>query len=199
MNELANHIVSRFKWDSSLDDQRKALELQDRLSDWSGAGMVKEMAQVFDKICPPEQTWRIQTLELDLGTIDFNHLESQLLEKLHRRLKEQLMDLLLYAGRGSRRIEIFNEDSSQLQMIAHFLQYGLMPWSYQSSDGSVNEMLAHQLQTNRRQVIDMLKVVAVIHEDVRKRLAWQIKEVSIVKVIEGLEPNHYAEIIDFSE
>jgi len=198
MNENVSHIISRFKWDSYLDDQAKARELQERLSDWSRMGMVREMAVVFDKVCPPEQTWRIQTLELDLGVIDFNHLEFQLTEKLRSRLKEQLMDLLLYAGRGSHRIEILSQNSSHVDMIANFLQYGLMPWTHKPADGSVNQMLAQQLQTNPRQVIQMLKVVAIIHEDVRKRMAWQIKEPHIIKIIEGLEPNHHAEIIDFS-
>jgi len=62
----------------------------------------------------------------------------------------------------------------------------------------VNEMIAYQLQHNRQQLVAMLREVGATHENIRKRMAWQINEAGIVKIIEGLEPNNHSQIIDFS-
>ena len=198
MRENLNHIISKFSWDTSFDRKEQAFELQERLSGWSRFVMPNELGDVFNKICPPDQTWRIQSLEIDLGKIDFDNLEFELSAKLRSQLREKLTDLIVYAGRSSKNIEIFNGDTSHIQMIRGFLLSGIMPWGYKPADGTVNEMLHNQLQNNRQQLIAMLKEVGVTHLNVRKRIAYQINESNIIKIVEGLEPNNHAQIVDFS-
>lgn len=198
MNERLNHIISKCKWDTSFDRKEKAVELQERLSAWSLFVMPQEASAVFNKVCPVGQTWRIQSLEIDLGPIDFYNLEFELSAKLHRQLNESLMDLIFYANRSGRNIEILNENTSHIQMVRSFLLNGVMPWGYKPVDGTLNQMLHYQLQNNRQEVILMLREVGVTHLNVRKRMAWQINEINIGKIIEGLEPNYHTQIIDFS-
>ena len=198
MRESLNHIISKFSWDTSFDRKEQAFELQERLSGWSRFVMPNELGDVFNKICPPDQTWRIQSLEIDLGKIDFDNLEFELSAKLRSQLREKLTDLIVYAGRSNKNIEIFNGDIAHIQMIRGFLLSGLMPWGYKPTDGTVNEMLHNQLQNNRQQLIAMLKEVGVTHLNVRKRIAYQINESNIIKIVEGLEPNNHAQIVDFS-
>ena len=171
MRENLNHIISKFSWDTSFDRKEKAFELQERLSGWSRFVMPNEIGNVFNKVCPPDQTWRIQSLEIDLGKIDFDSLEFELSAKLRNRLYEKLTDLIVYANRSGKNIEILNGDTSHIYMIRGFLLTGLMPWGYKQTDGTVNQMLYHQLQSNRQQVVAMLKEVGVTHLNVRKRLA----------------------------
>jgi hypothetical protein len=198
MNENHSHMISRFRWNTSFDQKERASELQERLSGWSRLNMPKEITEVFDKVCPPEQTWRIMSLEIDLGLIDFNNLEFELATKLRRQLNEKLIDLIIYANRSGRNIEILNENTSHIHLIGSFLLHGLLPWSYKLADGSVNQMLIYQLQNNRQKTITMLREVAATHENVRKRIAWQIHEPNIIKIIEGLEPNNHTQINDFA-
>lgn len=200
MYETSSHIISRFKWDTIFDQKERASELQQRLSKWSRINMQKEVTKVFDAVCPPGQTWRIQSLELNLGIIDFNELEFDLAAKLGRHLHEKLIDLIIYANRtGDHNVKILNKDVSHIEQIRFFLLYGLMPWSYKSVDGSVNQMLTYQLQNNRQALIAILREAGVIHEDVRKRMAWQINEPAMLTIIEGLEPNNYLQVIGFSK
>ena len=199
MNESVGHIISRFSWDTSFDKKERAFELQERLSGWSRINMPKEIVNVFDKICPPEQTWRIKSMEIDLGEIDFDNLEFELATKLRRQLNEKLIDLIIYANKSDNNIELINENTSYLDVISSFLLNGLMPWNYKQADGSVNQMLAYQLKNNHRNIIAMLREVGVTHQDVRKRIAWQINEPNIIEIIEGLEPNNHTQIIDFSD
>jgi hypothetical protein len=198
MSRNPNHMISKFRWETLFDKKDKGSELQERLSHWSRINMPKEVTDVFDKVCPPEQTWRIQTLELDLGLIDYNDLEFELSTRLRNQLSEKLIDLIIYANRGGNNLEILNEDTSHIYLISSFLLNGILPWAYKQDDGSINQMLAYQLQTNLQKVVEMISMIGVTHENIRKRIAWQISEVNIIKIIEGLEPNNHTQIIDFS-
>jgi len=199
MNETVSHIISKFNWDTTFNKKGKAPELQQRLSNWSRISMPGEIAGIFDRVCPPGQTWKIHSMELDLGDIDFDNLEFELAENLRIKLKERLVHLILYANAGGNDIEIVNEGSSHIYMLSSFLLNGLMPWNHKPVDGSYNAMLAYQLQNNRQKMVVRLKEVGVTHENVRKRMAWQTNEQNMLKMIEGLEPNNHEQIIIFSE
>jgi Contractile injection system tape measure protein len=199
MGEHINHIISKFRWDSTFDKKENASALQERLSSWSKTKMQKEIVSIFDAICPAEQTWKIQTLELDLGIIDFDNLESDLSIKLRQQLSDKLIELILNSNKRGENIEILNEDLSHINMLRNFLLSGIMPWNYKTVDGSVNKMLEYQLKNNKQQTMEMLREVGRVHENVRKRMAWQLEEWNVVKIIEGLETSSHAQIIDFSE
>jgi hypothetical protein len=194
----SHHVISRLKWDTTFDNKAQAVALQSRLSDWSGFHMQHEIAYVFDKLCPPEQTWKIQSLELDLGTIDFNNLELELSAKLREQLHEKLTELILYSHQPGRHIEILDVKKSHVQLIRHFLWHGLLPWNHQTADGSVNQILTVQLQNNLEELIAMLKESGFSAEQVRRRMAWQFNEQNMIKVIEGIEPSVGGQIILFS-
>lgn len=199
MKQKSNHVISRLKWDTVFDHKAQAMELQERLSDWSGLLMQQEIEAVFDQLCPPEQTWIIQSLDLDLGRIDLDNLELELSVKLRQQLSEKLTELILYSHQQGRQIEILDGKRSAIAMIRHFLQHGILPWNYQSADGSINQILAEQLQSNHEELIAMLKELGFGAEPVRQRMAWQLSETNMIKIMEGLEPNVGGQIILFSK
>jgi len=198
MKNNNEHIISSLQWDTSFDKKERATELQDRLSNWSKTNLPREIADAFDKICSPDQTLKIQSLEIDLGTIDFNNLEFELSTKLYRQLNEKLCDIIIDADTDTGNVEIINGSTSQLNMIGYFLLYGLMPWNYKSVDSSINQMLAYQLQNNRQAIIAMLREIGGGHDDIRKRIAWQINESNIEEIIKGIEPYNHSIILYFS-
>jgi len=194
-----DHIISKFNWDTTFNRKEQAPELQQRLSNWSNINMPREIAGIFDSICPSGQIWKIQSLELDLGDIDFNNLEFELAANMRNKLREKLIQLVLYSYRNHNDIQIVNENESPVYLISSFLLTGLMPWNYKTADGSYNSLLTYQLQNNRQALIIMLREIGVTHENVRKRMAWQTNEPNIRKIIEGLEPSNNEQIIDFTD
>jgi hypothetical protein len=194
----SGHIISTFRWDTTFDKKEGAFELQERLSRWSNISMPNELSGIFDKVCPPEQTWKIQSLEIDLGVVAYTNFEFELTQKLRALLNEKLTDYIIYANKGDKNIEILNENTSQIYLISSFLINGILPWSYKSNDVPVNQMLANQLQTHPKKVIAMLREAVATHANVIKRIAWQINEPNIIAIIEGLETNNSSQIIDFS-
>ncbi|WP_445721834.1 contractile injection system tape measure protein [Flavobacterium sp.] len=199
MASTVNHIISKFKWENSFNQKENATELQQRISRWSNTKMQKEINSIFDEICPDSQTWCIQSLTLDLGTIDYDTLEEDLSQKLFHQLSDTLIELILNAKKGSDGIEILNTDTSQINRLSHYLMTGTMPWNYKDADYSINEMMTSQFKNNKDAIITMLQKVGKTDEKVRQRMAWQLQESIIIKIIEGLETSNHDQIIKFSK
>lgn len=199
MAERANHIISGCKWQTSFDKKEEAVRLQDRLSSWSEMHLPKELARVLDAVCPPGQTWHIESLEIDLGEIDYTDLERELTKKFYQQFSEKITNLLLHAGRGSNEIEIVSDQVSREQLISSFLLHGYMPWNYNSTSGSINEVLTNQLLNSHRSTVLMLKELAANHENVRKRLAWQVNEHIITRFVRVVETSNCACILSFTD
>jgi len=198
MPQNSHNLISRLTWDTVFDSKAQGVALQERLSNWSGFHLQQEMAAVFDKFCPPGQTWKIQALELDLGIINFDQLETELPIKIRQQLNEKLVEMILYSHQRGKQIEILDEKTSHVQLIRYFLWNGALPWNHQAADGSVNQILALQLHQNRAELVDMLKEPGFSSEQVRRRMAWQFNEPNMIKVIEAIEPNVNGQIILFS-
>jgi hypothetical protein len=196
---LINHIIAKVSWKTSFDWREKAFELQERLSSWSKIKMTQNVNQIFDNFCPTAQTWKIETLEIDLGKIDFNNLETELDQQMNAQLNQKLIDLVINGNRDNLQIDIVDHGTAQLNLLRYFLLNGVMPWSYQEKDGSVSELFYEQLKSNFSKVIDLVREIGTTNLEVRKRIAWQINEYNIRTIIKGLEPNNHEQVIDFSK
>lgn len=193
-----NHIVARCYWDTTFDAKENGIELQNKLSHWSEHHMPREIDAVFNSICPKEQTIKIKTLELDLGSINYENLTEDLGIKLRAQLQLLLSDIIMYPNKHGQSIEILREGNSHLNMLKYFLLQGVMPWDYQEIKGTINQVVDNQLSNNRHEVIEMIQSIG-IEEYVRRRMAWQLKEPNIKRIIESIERSNLNYIIDFSE
>jgi len=199
MEEINSHIVSSLKWDTTFDQKKEGYRLQERLSAWSKISLPREVTSIFDELCPQEQSWRIELLELDLGACDYGDLEFDLSRKIRNLLREKIAELILYQNNQKQNgIAVYNKEKSILENLSVFLLEGYLPWNYQNKEGSVNQIMAELLQNNLAEVIAIIKKTGMSHEEVRKRIAWQFDEKNITKIIASLEPNNSSSIIEFS-
>lgn len=199
MEEINSHIVSSLKWDTTFDQKKEGYRLQERLSAWSKISLPREVTSIFDELCPQEQSWRIESLELDLGACDYSDLEFDLSRKIRNLLREKIAELILYQNNQKQNgIAVYNKEKSILENLSVFLLEGYLPWNYQNKEGSVNQIMAELLQNNLAEVIAIIKETGMSHEEVRKRIAWQFDEKNITKIIAALEPNNSSSIIEFS-
>jgi hypothetical protein len=199
MEEINSHIVSSLKWDTTFDQKKEGYRLQERLSAWSKISLPREVTSIFDELCPQEQSWRIELLELDLGACDYGDLEFDLSRKIRNLLREKIAELILYQNNQKQNgIAVYNKEKSILENLSVFLLEGYLPWNYQNKEGSVNQIMAELLQNNLAEVIAIIKKTGMSHEEVRKRIAWQFDEKNITKIIAALEPNNSSSIIEFS-
>lgn len=161
--------------------------------------MPRHINAAFNEICPADQVWKIDLLELDLGTIAYKDLECELSKQLANILREQLGDIVLHAGkRGSTGIGITIPEMSALGVLESFLLTGLMPWNYQHSYGTVDQLMQAQLSNNTGGVMQLVKKLG-IDENVRKRIAWQLTDGVIFSIVKELEPASHGEVFRFYE
>lgn len=199
MEEINSHIVSSLKWDTTFDQKGESYRLQERLSTWSKISLPREVANIFSELCPPEQSWRIESLELDLGACDYSDLEFDLSRKIRNLLREKIAELILYQNSQKQNgIAVYNKEKSILENLTVFLLEGYLPWNYQNKEGSVNQIMAGLLQNNLAEIVAIIKETGMTHEEVRKRISWQFDEKNITKIIAALEPNNSSSIIEFS-
>lgn len=199
MEEINSHIVSSLKWDTTFDQKSEGYRLQERLSTWSKISLPREIANIFTELCPPDQSWRIESLELDLGCCNYNELEFDLSRKIRSLLKEKIAELILYQNSQKQNgIAVYNKEKSILENLTIFLLEGYLPWNYQNREGSVNQIMSGLLQNNLAEVIAIIKETGMTHEEVRKRISWQFDEKNITRIISALEPNNSSAIIEFN-
>ncbi|MEO9531958.1 MAG: contractile injection system tape measure protein [Crocinitomicaceae bacterium] len=192
------HIISKFNWETKMNDRSLAFELQKRISSWSKEPLNRELKRVFNKLCPEDQVWKVDQLEIDLGVINLENLERDLSSRLDSELTEKLIQLTLRTFYSDSRIEIIDRQKSDLEIVDFYLQRGYYSWSYQTDLGSLDEMILRLLTADRSNFINHLRKIGKL-EKVRKRLAWQTNEKTIQNVIRELEPNSSDIIIALPE
>ncbi len=196
MNVKNRHIISKVCWKSNFDDRGKSFHLQSILSDWSKNHMPKEAEKILDKMCPSNQKWRIDTLNLNLGLIRYEELEASLHDTFRIQLEEKLRDLILSSNRGADQIEIIQEGGSNLELISFFLLNGIMPWWFNAGDPNFEDSLQIEIKRDPLSLSEILRKVAW-KKEARQRLVWQSSEEVLVKVVEVLEPFNSDQIIEY--
>ncbi|PCI96271.1 MAG: hypothetical protein COB15_10905 [Flavobacteriales bacterium] len=192
------HIVSKVSWNTSFNDQDLVFSFQSEISRWSKLKMENELIRVFDEFCPPEQVWKINSLELDLGQIDYDNLHESLSKEFSKALSNQLQELLFYSDKRKDNIQFFDTIGSNLSLIKDYLLNGYMPLEHLQEKGTVQQILDELIKNNKPEIIKLFKTEGKKH-NVRRRMAWQFNNESLTKIVEGIEPNNYKQIIDFKD
>ncbi|WP_199139832.1 contractile injection system tape measure protein [Pedobacter sp. ASV12] len=196
MTTSTQHIIARLNWDTTFNQRENSVMLQNRLSNWSNNIMARELASLFDEICPLDQYWQLDSLQLNLGQISLDELEATLSVRLLSQLKEQLRDRFLQQA-TKLHITFTDETTADLELITTFLQQGVMSWNKRLAKADINQLLVLQFAHNHTALIERLKTLGKASLQVRKRMAWQFNEEHMVGLIKGLEPNYHREIFDF--
>lgn len=195
MNNQNQHIVSNIRWDLLFDQKNEATQLQNKLSAWSKIQLLKHLETVFSAVCPTNETWKIDTLQLDLGAINYADVNGFLEHNFERILTEELRSLTEEAS-GNKELVVLNHVTSRLQLFEDYLELGYMPW-HQTGTVAINNLFLELLETHKTDLITRLKNSAKTVE-VRKRIAWQFSEKNIQLLVSELEPNNHAQIIEFA-
>ncbi|WP_298507607.1 contractile injection system tape measure protein [uncultured Kordia sp.] len=198
MHSQGAHIITRCQWDTAFDSKNLAHQLQMDISAWSAYKMKRIINRVFDSICPQGQTLKIRKLAVDLGSITYENMLSELPLRLEEALRNALYDLIMYPKNGDKTLEIVHEDIAQINVLRDFLVQGMLPWNYQEAYGTAIQIMRSQLTNNRLSVIQMIQEIG-ISQNVRKRIAWQFPDAVLRKIIAGLEPNNHQQILSFSD
>ena len=135
------HIIKRQLIEITTGSQSLAESAQTEISRFFSTQLIK----LIDKNCTnysnPDTVHRIESLELDLGTIVINNLEKEFKKRLDNQLKKKLPQYINQETGG------YNDDTqpinkkslnSQLELFGYFAGNGYLPWW---ADGNRSELM----------------------------------------------------------
>ncbi|WP_323789890.1 contractile injection system tape measure protein [Psychroserpens sp.] len=186
MIERTNHIISRCHWDTSFDDKDSVSQLQDEISQWTTNRLHIEAYDVFEKLCPKDQVWKIDQLNLDLGIIYYEDLGSSLSREFSKQINEKLIDLILNSN-TTNKVEIDTLENAQLSVLEHYLIHGFIEWNHEIDDITIQDILSYQIKHNSEKLKRTLNLIGK-NEQSRQRLAWQTSEQDLKSILKLLEP-----------
>ena len=198
MHSSAAHIVHKLSWKTSINDKELAPDLQNKLSGWTNFQLSSELKAVFERYNPLEQNWIIPKLEVDLGTVAYENIEEVLAQKLPQLIEEQLKQMAFEQQIQNQHNEDYlSEPESQLKVLQSLLEEGILPWWYKArKEISLQEVFLACLKQSsdalRTFLLDKAK-----NAKIRQRLAFQLKDESLKKIVQLVEPTNNEEILSF--
>ena len=187
------HIISKVNWETSMTDRKKSMFLQDSISSWSRHVMGRHLNHIFNQSCQADQHLIINSLCLNLGTIDLNQLENELNARLPLALHTALQDLIIQSAEDGSQVFLMHSNMDHLRMLGQFLKHGVLSWRYKMSNGSVNRILSYQLAHNKSNVKHLLKDLSQ-YKIVRRRMVLQLSKENRSSILELLQPHSYKRI-----
>jgi hypothetical protein len=122
------HIIKRQIIELQVHDQAKVRPLQAE----TGRVYRQRIVPLIDRYCSelsePDHIHRIESLAVDLGTVDPKHLEEELVSKLSRILRESLAKQIAKQELGAGRLSQSLTITSKLELLDFFARTGGLPW-----------------------------------------------------------------------
>ncbi|NEQ81581.1 MAG: hypothetical protein F6K26_15385 [Moorea sp. SIO2I5] len=86
------HIIKKQIIELNLSSQQGAFELQNEVSIIYRHKVLPLIDNLFNQLSDSDTIYRINTLEIDLGNIDINNLEQELIDKILEQIQQQLAE-----------------------------------------------------------------------------------------------------------
>jgi hypothetical protein len=197
------HIIGRQIFDIDFSSKENSGVLQDKISSIFNNFLIDEMNQLFDRILPSNRIIKVDTLQINLGDISFDHLDTELPNRLIQKIEEELRLILLHDN------SVSTNDSEELihgsipvqylQLLEYFLLKGTYPWWVSEKEGPTISVVLEFLLLNAS--LKLKELILRIGRDynARKRLVYQFTEQQIKYIIIILEPEEAEFIFDYHQ
>lgn len=197
------HIIGRQIFDIDFASKEASEVLQDKISAIFNNRLMDEMNSLFDRVLPTNRIIKLDTLNIDIGNISFELLDTELPNRVIQKLEQELMLILLHdnAATAAESDFIFQEDKkgSYLQLLEFFLLKGSLPWWVSGTEGpTISEVLEFLLLNSSLKLKELIMRVGQSSYS-RKRLVYQFSEQQIKYIIVILEPEEAEFIFDYHQ
>ena len=130
-----NHSIRQYRLEAEMTGtEAESIALQRQLSQLTASKIIPVLEQVFERCSSPDRHLYLDSLVIDAGTIDYDHLDQELPEKIAESLAKSLLDFeSVHAGLKPDGAGITNYKSKRQsveQALLFFLVSGRLPWSF---------------------------------------------------------------------
>ncbi|MCZ6678438.1 MAG: contractile injection system tape measure protein, partial [Candidatus Poribacteria bacterium] len=171
------HIIEQAVFDISFGSEEEAFEQQADLGDFVKRRLMRVVDEVFDEMSTNGRVFRIDHLEIDLGTVAYNgfqgEMEGQLRERLRSVLREKLPSLRTVPAPNE---GVITRERLELEQLEYFLISGRMPWNaVLGKDRTIDQLLQRVVHSTGSRFVEFLKR-SPRRDTVVKRLVSQFPE-----------------------
>jgi len=180
-----------------LSDENYALQIQSDLTHFVKNDAAFVLENTLEKINIGEKVVKLNSIEIDLGIVDKKHYKEEVLS----RLKEKLFSFLtqkIYEIKYSPKIEnqILNKNDNLFLIIKEYLIKGYFPWNTSVDSLSLDKVII-ELINNKNEIVKNFVLTNATKEQVRKRIVWQLKEKTIIKILGLIEKENSEFIVNY--
>lgn len=155
------HIIKRQVIELKIRRPAEARLYQDELSRIYRQRILPLIDQCCSELGRPDWLYRIESLDLDLGTLDPNNLEEDFTQKVDTALRRELARQIAACDEAAGRSGSSLEAQSQLELFTLFARTGCLPWWVEPSQpGLLAENLDHLLRESPEALGRLLKELA---------------------------------------
>lgn len=198
-----NYAIQQVKLDVDFFSKEKAYELQNKLSRLYHQQIHGTLQDFFHKTLPEDLLIRKDSLLVDLGSMRYEQLESELPRRLQQALEELFAPLLStestalqLSGQG---FESLSPEAGEQALLEFYLVNGTFPWQAAVRHGLTWKVILSGLYQRDRNHLGLLLQRLGRQVEVRKRLAFQSAEEDMEKVIIAIIPVEAPVILSYKK
>ena len=183
------HLIKRQLIELTIPNAAAAPAIQEEISRVYRQRIVPLIDQLCSELGAPDRVYRIDSLELDLGTLNTQELETQFVERVKTTLRKQLAAQIDLQEKTSTPTDD-PKTRSALELFALFAQTGSLPWW---ADHQQPGLLAENLeQLLRESPSAFAELLSTLFRDasVRQRIVSQYSDAQLAQLCGLLVPAH---------
>ena len=199
MSQADNFLIGRIVFDLDFHDQARAKELQNKISLLYHRSIQAVLEEVADRHLRPGLLYRLNTLTLDLDGVLYDELDETLPAKIREAFSKILSDLEA-AGKDRGRqngLSVVPLATGKMDIVRHFLLHGAYPWWGRHYALAPIDELIGELAGRDKDDFRAVLMTEGQSENVRRRIASQLRTETIHRIVNVLEPAEAGFIIGF--
>lgn len=174
----SQHIIRQQVLELSLESNKGARNIQEEVSDVFKSRIMPRMERVLDSLSQEGQVLKIDTLELNLGDIEFRYLKDELPLKVEQVLEQEITKVLYQQREGiTGDIPSVSKgwNDTKFETFRFLLRSGIHPWNSKFMNRSIGQVFQELSLAYASQVKQIIMQEST-HEYVRKRVVYQFSE-----------------------
>jgi hypothetical protein len=151
--------------DLHLAERKKADDIQERVSTICYEQIIPALSEICDILTENQEQLLLNRLELDVGVIQENELEKELVDKLISKFEEQIRELILTSiiddraasSSGNKEQNKNMTSRTRVELLMYFFRRGTVPWWSPYLKTDLREWIKEQFSEDAQSLISALK------------------------------------------
>lgn len=186
--------------DLSYHDESRVHDFQERARQVYYHKILGEMEHILKKYDHPETIFRIDQIEIDLGTIDEDEFSAEWIHRFREKFEEALRQhiQLIQSGKGSVKNMQIPLQKRYTDIFEYYLLHGVFPWNADHKKHTPVSLAEEMLSQHPADLVSILKKHGH-NEKFIQRLVYQLTEKQLMHIVEIVQPTEAGFIIETIE